>query len=83
LAEPPPQPAALPSGQQTFIDDGSEDDVLEREANQIAADLLIPPEDARRLTGLSTNADVVQFAKEVGIAPGIVVGRLHRDKLWD
>lgn len=73
----------LHSKKETFIDDGSEDDNLEDQANKFAADILIPADDAARLPVLSTNADVLKFANEIGIAPGIVVGRLHRDKLWD
>ena len=73
----------LHSKKETFVDDGSQDDALEDEANRFAAGILIPPEHARRLPTLSTNADVKRFAQEIGIAPGIVVGRLHRDKLWD
>jgi HTH-type transcriptional regulator/antitoxin HigA len=73
----------LHSKKETFIDDGSEEDTVEEEANRFAADLLIPPDEAPRLSTLSTNSDVVEFAARIGIAPGIVVGRLHRDKLWD
>lgn len=73
----------LHSKKETFIDDGSEDDALEEEANQFAGDTLIPPDHAKRLANLRTATDVVGFANEIGIAPGIVVGRLHRDELWD
>lgn len=72
----------LHSKKETFVDDGSEDDLLEDEANRFAADLLIPREHASRLPILATEADVAAFAAEIGIAPGIVVGRLQHDGLW-
>lgn len=58
--------------------DGSEED----RANQFAGDFLIPPEHGARLPSLNSLQDVETFAAEVGISPGIVVGRLHRDELW-
>ncbi len=72
----------LHSKKETFVDDGSDDDLLEEEANRFAADLLIPRAQASKLPGLTTDADVVGFAAELGIAPGIVVGRLQHDGLW-
>jgi HTH-type transcriptional regulator/antitoxin HigA len=55
------------------------DDPKEQEANEFAADLLIPREQTHRLGGLKSKASIVQFAKELEIAPGVVVGRLQRD----
>ncbi|MFZ5871572.1 MAG: ImmA/IrrE family metallo-endopeptidase [Actinomycetota bacterium] len=72
----------LHSKKETFVDDGSDDDLLEDEANRFAADVLIPREQASRLPTLATEADVAAFAGELGIAPGIVVGRLQHDGLW-
>jgi HTH-type transcriptional regulator / antitoxin HigA len=72
----------LHSKKETFVDDGSEDDMLERQADRFAADTLIPAEQAPRLTVLTSNEDVVAFADELGIAPGIVVGRLQHDGTW-
>ncbi|WP_080672136.1 HigA family addiction module antitoxin [Bradyrhizobium japonicum] len=55
----------------------------ESEANQFAADTLIPPaalgEFVRRKNFASE--DIHNFAEEIGIGPGIVVGRLQRDGL--
>ena len=62
--------AAADPDRETFIDDGSEDDMLEREADRFAADTLIPAEHAPRLPALTTSEDVVAFANELGIAPG-------------
>ncbi|MCW2690807.1 MAG: ImmA/IrrE family metallo-endopeptidase [Mycobacterium sp.] len=72
----------LHSKRETFVDDGSDDDLLEDEANRFAADLLIPREHAPRLAVLATESDVVAFAEELGVAPGIVVGRLQHEGHW-
>ena len=58
------------------------DDAAEEEANRFAGDLLIPQEDAKRLRALRgakgfSEETVRNFAEEVGVAPGIVVGRLQ------
>lgn len=52
----------------------------EEEANQFAADLLIPSEyfDLFR-TLTNTRAEVSQFARKIGIPPGIVVGRMQHE----
>lgn len=53
----------------------------EEEANKFAADLLIPRSAMRRFldAGDLSERGVVAFAKSVGIASGIVVGRLQHD----
>ena len=53
----------------------------EKEADMWAKDMLIPAEafDAFKTEGPFVPADVRVFAKKVGIAPGIVVGRLQRE----
>jgi HTH-type transcriptional regulator/antitoxin HigA len=56
---------------------------VEDEANTFAADFLIPP---RKFAGFSrqvpfSKARITAFAQEIGIAPGIVVGRLQHDGL--
>ena len=60
--------------------DGDQED----EANKFARDQLIPPAEWRRFTGsglYQTHEDILAFADELGIAPGIVVGRLQHDRL--
>lgn len=52
---------------------------LEHEANRFASHRLIPAVHERRLRSL-TLAEVEGFAQQLGIAPAIVVGRLHHDK---
>lgn len=58
----------------------------EDEANRFAGDLLIQPAAVRRLSSLAgrgrySEAAILAFAAEVGVAPGIVVGRLQKEKL--
>lgn len=53
----------------------------EREANAWARDMLIPGNRAFELAGLKSKQDVVDFARQLGIHPGIVVGRLQHDQL--
>ena len=55
---------------------------MEQEANRFAGDLLIPGKYAARLRLLKSLDDVRSFAQEIDIAPGIVVGRLHREGFW-
>jgi len=72
----------LHSKKETFVDDGKDSDIIEDEANRWAADFLIPPDRARGLRMFETDAQVVAFAKGIGIAPGIVVGRMQHDGIW-
>lgn len=52
----------------------------EAEANQFATDLLIPPRYYGLLRTLaSSKAEVSQFARKIGIPPGIVVGRMQHE----
>lgn len=59
--------------------DADREDPVEREADVFARDLLIPPAKAALLPGLKTLDDVKRFAGEIGIAPGIVVGRMQHE----
>jgi HTH-type transcriptional regulator/antitoxin HigA len=54
----------------------------EAEADTFACDTLIPRRDAKDLPGLKSPEDVQAFADRIGIAPGLVVGRLQHDNLW-
>lgn len=72
----------LHSKKHTFIEDSDGgDDAHEREANEFAEALLIPRDQERRLEKLDSPAAIERFAGEIGIAPGIVVGRLQREGL--
>jgi addiction module HigA family antidote len=73
----------LHSKKETFISDGTAPDVVEEdEANVFARTTLIPREYDATLAGLQTETEVRQFAEALGIAPGIVVGRLQKEELW-
>lgn len=60
----------------------SPDNPREAEADTFSRDTLIPRTQASELTSLTTTDDVRRFARGIGIAPGIVVGRLQHDQLW-
>jgi HTH-type transcriptional regulator / antitoxin HigA len=57
---------------------------LEREADAFAGKVLIAEHDAHRLAklvnGKVAEAEIVGFAQEIGISPGIVVGRMQRER---
>jgi HTH-type transcriptional regulator/antitoxin HigA len=61
---------------------GVTDDPDETKADRFARDVLIPPKDAAELGRLKSTAAVRKFAVRIGIAPGIVVGRLQHDNFW-
>jgi HTH-type transcriptional regulator / antitoxin HigA len=67
----------------TYIrpEEGQGDDELETEANQFAADALIPPSAAAELGRLRTVPEITAFANQIGVDPGIVAGRLSNDKV--
>ena len=69
------------SKKQTYIDVAYSDDPREETANQYARELLIPVAHNGRLPSLRSRAEVVSFADQIGIAPGIVVGRLQHEKI--
>jgi HTH-type transcriptional regulator / antitoxin HigA len=56
-------------------------DVMERDADAFAANLLIPKQALQKFLakGKSDDRAIVLFATELGIAPAIAVGRLHHD----
>jgi HTH-type transcriptional regulator/antitoxin HigA len=55
----------------------------EDEANRFASDTLIPPERLAAFikAGVFDSDSIVQFAEYIGIAPGVVVGRLQRERV--
>ncbi|MCK5802162.1 MAG: ImmA/IrrE family metallo-endopeptidase, partial [Lentisphaeria bacterium] len=56
----------------------------ELEADRFSANLLVPPADYQRLLSLGphwSRSTVIRFADGIGVAPGIVVGRLQHDGL--
>lgn len=57
---------------------------LENEADTFAGKTLISDDDAHRLAKLAKNdvakSEIILFAQEIGIAPGIVVGRMQKER---
>ena len=67
-----------------FLDDPNAahtDDPREHEANVWAGDFLIPEQQTASLAFLRSKAAVIDFAQQIGVPPGVVVGRLQHDKL--
>ena len=68
-----------------FLEGGGSETEQEREADRFAQDTLIPSSEYAKLRGRAgaglSAAAVRAFADEVGVSPGIVVGRLQHDKL--
>lgn len=75
----------LHSKKETFVspdDRATVSEEEEDEANSFAEAQLIPRRYESWLRSLRTENDVREFADELGIAPGIVVGRLHSEGIW-
>ncbi len=66
-----------------FIDvEGQMDDKQEKEADNFASQVLIPNEYIPKLLALPKSEKAVRaFAKEIDIAPGIVIGRMQKEKV--
>jgi len=56
-------------------------DPMEQDADKFAANFLIPKQDLQRFldTNMLDDQAIAKFASEIGVAAGIVVGRLHHD----
>ena len=65
---------------ETFITSDQFSDPTEKEADAFAQTFLIPREYEERLKQLSIS-EIPEFAHTLGIAPGIVVGRMQKEKL--
>jgi HTH-type transcriptional regulator/antitoxin HigA len=69
---------------QVFLDDpdGTRgDSEQEREADEWASEFLIPSAERWRLDCLVEAGDVHAFAEDLGIHPGIIVGRMQHEGL--
>ena len=70
------------SKKQVFLENTSTaDDELERDANDFARSLLIPPQYESALRRIESFEDVEHLAADLSIAPGIIVGRLQHEGL--
>lgn len=55
---------------------------IEREADEYAGDIIVPVEFKEELYSLPPSRfPIIAFAKKVGVAPGLIVGRLQHDGL--
>lgn len=69
---------------EVFLEDNDTVNAKEKEADEFARESLIPGDKFDRFIHGSrsiyrSKKGILAFAKEIGIAPGIVVGRLHHD----
>lgn len=66
-----------------FLEVKNTDGEREKEADDFAANMLIPRRDYEGFVGRGefSNIDIIDFAGVQGITPGIVVGRLQHDQL--
>src|SRR5262249_6583251 len=72
----------LHSKREQFIEyDSSGQDRKEQEADHFACNTLIPRQYEAELDHLRTLSDIKDFADRIGLAPGIVVGRIQHDKI--
>ena len=67
-----------------FLKVGDEEQITrekETSANRFASDLLIPPKEYKKIAGWKRYGkdSILLFAENIGISPGIVVGRLQHD----
>lgn len=56
---------------------------LEDEADRFAQDYLIPLEEYKRFAPnrFTSDAEIIRFARKIGVHPGVVAGRLQHDKI--
>jgi HTH-type transcriptional regulator/antitoxin HigA len=66
---------------EVYIHDEDDADGREQAADRFAANLLIPAEHSSHLPELTTRQAIIGFARRIGVAPGIVVGRLQKDEV--
>lgn len=71
------------SKKETFVDTKGSgiSQQLELEADNFASRTLIPPQFVGTLRRLTTEMEVQEFARTIGVAPGIVVGRMQHEGL--
>ena len=58
-----------------FINDESDSDLLEQQADHFAAETLIPSRENARVSRCRSKKEIIDLANELGISPGIVAGR--------
>lgn len=73
----------LHSKKATFVTGTEADDVAEEEADLFAASFLIPRRYEGELRTLANTTEITSFAQRLGIAPGIVMGRMQKEEILD
>jgi HTH-type transcriptional regulator/antitoxin HigA len=70
-------------GKKEVFIEGDDKNSKEDEADRFASDALIPPKKYRQFiqSGKCSKSAIQNFATEIAIAPGIVVGRLQHDQV--
>ncbi|MBK6644664.1 MAG: HigA family addiction module antidote protein [Anaerolineales bacterium] len=66
-----------------FLEGDLETNEKEEQANRFSADYLIPPSEYKHFYpkgSFFSKAEITEFSEKIGIAPGIVVGRLQHDE---
>ncbi len=66
-----------------FIEEDGSQDEREQAADRFARDILVPPAAYREFINSGKYRDpkaVKAFARQIGISPSIIVGRLHHEK---
>ena len=58
-----------------FINDESDSDLLEQQADHFAAETLIPSRENARVSRCRSKKEIIDLANELGLSPGIVAGR--------
>ncbi|KRT74914.1 MAG: plasmid maintenance system antidote protein [Deltaproteobacteria bacterium CSP1-8] len=68
---------------EVFLEGEKSEDGKEKEADRFASNVLIPAGEYRKFVerGLRNQGEIRRFAERLGIAPGIVVGRLQHDEI--
>ena len=58
-----------------YINDGNEEDPVEKRADEYASNILIPSKYRAKIPELTSNTKIIAFARQLGICPGIVAGQ--------
>lgn len=72
----------LHSKKDAFINDAGIHSGVEHEADGFAAQVLVPRRFEAALAELTTPQQAKELAMLIGVAPGVIVGRLQHDKRW-
>jgi HTH-type transcriptional regulator / antitoxin HigA len=68
---------------QLYIAEENSSDPEEQRANAFAADFLIPKRYDQQIRALTSNLEIFELAKVLGVSPGIVAGRYrHLTRQW-